>query len=77
MADHRSLERRLADFYEEEASQRAPDRVLAATVSTVEEATQRRPLLSVSLGASRAFGCAVLAAIVVLAIGVATSSILR
>ena len=77
MTDQRSLERRLADFYEEEAAQRAPDRVLAAALSTVDEAVQPRPLIPVSLGGSRAIGYATLAAVVVLAVGVVTSTILR
>lgn len=77
MTDHRSLERRLADFYEEEAPQRAPDRVLAASLSNAGEAAQRRPLVPVEWGVPRAFGYAAAAAAVVLAVGVVASAILR
>jgi hypothetical protein len=77
VTDQRSLERRLADFYEEEAAQRAPDRVLDALLSSVDDAAQRRPLIPVWWDGPRALRFAALAAAVVLAVGVSTSAFLR
>lgn len=42
MNAHDSLERRITDYYEREAMPRAPDRVLATTLETIESIPQRR-----------------------------------
>ena len=42
MNSNRDLERRIADFYAQEGLVRAPDRVLAGTLTTVEQTRQRR-----------------------------------
>jgi hypothetical protein len=44
MTANHDLERRLADFYRGEVPSRAPDRVLAEALTTIESTTQRRGL---------------------------------
>lgn len=47
MNAHRNLERRLADFYHAEAPRQSPDRVLDATLATIDTTRQRRVLIRV------------------------------
>jgi hypothetical protein len=44
------LERRIADFYQSEASRRAPDRVLEAAIATIDTTPQRRAFIRAPRG---------------------------
>jgi hypothetical protein len=73
-----SLERGIADVYEREAPQRAPDWVLATALETIESTPQRRVLLRVPwrFPHMNTFAKVAIAAVVVLAIGAVGLSLL-
>lgn len=78
-ASKHDLERRIADYYASEASPRAPDWVLDGTLATVQKTSQRRALASLPWRLNRMNGFAKLAvaAVIVVAAGLAGMAVLR
>ncbi|HSL77018.1 MAG TPA: hypothetical protein VK867_08740 [Candidatus Limnocylindrales bacterium] len=73
-----SLERGIADVYEREAPQRAPDWVLASVLDTVDKTPQRRVLIPAPwrIHPMNSFAKLAIAAVVVIAIGALGLSVL-
>ena len=79
MTADRRLDRRIADYYAAEPPQRAPDRVLAASLATIEQTPQRRVLSRVPwrfqfMSSFAKLAAAALAVVAVVAIGFALYS---
>jgi len=71
MTANESLERQLADFYESEAPQRAPDWVLRSALLTIDDTPQRRVVIRVPwrFPHMNSFAKVAIAAVVVVAVG--------
>ncbi len=75
----RDLERKLADFYESEAPPHAPDWVLRSALQTIDTTRQRRVVIRGPWRFSHmnTFAKVAIAAVVVIAVGIAGLSFLR
>jgi hypothetical protein len=76
MTANDDLERRIADFYETEATPRAPDWLLASTLANVDTTPQRRALIALPwrlrhMNTYAKAGVAIVAVIAVVAVGLA------
>ena len=79
MTANESLERQVADYYATEAPQRAPDWVLRSALETIDNTPQRRVFIPAPWRVSfmNTYAKVAIAAVVVIAVGIAGLSFLR